>query len=143
MAEVLSSDRELLMQTSREWAAVVASGDLEKALAYWTDDAIVLPPDQPAVIGKAAIREFIRQTSSIPGFSITWAPESAFVSEGGDMGYMVERNRITFTDSSGAPQVQFGKAVTVWRKQRDGTWKCVIDTWNNSPREWVLEQPPG
>ena len=101
MAEVLSSDRELLMQTSREWAAAVGAGDIEKALAYWTDDAIVLPPDQPAVVGKAAIREFVRQASSIPGFSITWSPESATVSEGGDMGHMVERNRITFADPSG------------------------------------------
>ena len=49
-----ASAREALMQASRDWAAAAASGDLERALAYWTDDAIVLPPDQPAVVGKRA-----------------------------------------------------------------------------------------
>ena len=60
------------------------------------------------------------------------------MSTGGDVGYMVERNRITFRDASGELKTQYGKAVTVWRKQVDGAWKCVIDTWNTSPVERVL-----
>jgi ketosteroid isomerase-like protein len=23
--------------------------------------------------------------------------------------------------------------VTVWRKNADGAWKCVVDIWNNAP----------
>jgi ketosteroid isomerase-like protein len=131
-------ERETLMQTSREWAAAVAAGDLERALTYWTDDAIVLAPDAPAIVGKAAIREFVRQAASMPGFSITWRPELAVVSKDGDMAYMVEANRTTRNDATGRLQTQFGKAVTVWRRQADGTWKCVIDTWNANPTERVL-----
>ena len=67
----LESERAALMQTSRDWARTAASGDLERTLSFWSDDAIVMPPGQPAVVGKAAIREFLRQTSAIPGFSIT------------------------------------------------------------------------
>lgn len=135
MSEV---EREALMQTSRDWAAAVAAGDFERALTYWTDDAIVLAPDAPAIVGKAAIRDFIRQAASMPGFSITWRPELAVTSKEGDMAYMVEANATTLTDASGQLQTQFGKAVTVWRKQADGTWKCVIDTWNANPTERVL-----
>ena len=40
--------------------------------------------------------------------------------------------------ASGELNTQYGKAVTVWRKQVDGAWKCVIDTWNCSPVERVL-----
>ena len=119
-------------------STAAASGDLERALVYWAEDAIVLPPDQPAVVGKDAIRAWVRQAASIPGFSITWEPELATVSNGGDVGYMIERNRITFRDASGELNTQYGKAVTVWRKQVDGAWKCVIDTWNSSPVERVL-----
>jgi ketosteroid isomerase-like protein len=131
-------EREALMQTSRDWAAAVAAGDLDRALTYWTEDAIVLAPDAPAIVGKAAIREFVRQAASIPGFSITWRPELAVVSNDGDMAYMVEANRTTLNDAAGRLQTQFGKAVTVWRRQADGTWKCVIDTWNANPTERVL-----
>ena len=52
MTQDLAVELDVLMQTSRDWAAAAASGDLERALAYWTDDAIVLPPDQPAVVGQ-------------------------------------------------------------------------------------------
>ncbi len=135
-----ADERERLMATSREWAAATATGDLERALAYWTDDAIVLPPDQPAVVGKAAIRAFVQHAASIPGFSITWQPELAVVSDGGDMAYMIERNQTTFTDPTGALQTQFGKAVTIWRKQPDGVWRCVVDTWNNNPRLHVMNE---
>ena len=132
-------DCERLRQTSLDWAAAAATGDFERALAYWTDDAIVLPPDQPAVIGKAEIRAFVQHAASNPGFSISWEPELVQVSESGDMGYMVERNRMTFTDANGSVQTLNGKAVTIWRKQPDGSWKCVVDTWNGNPRVTVLE----
>ena len=132
-------ERERLLQTSRDWAAATASGDFERALAYWTDDAIVLPPDQLAVVGKAEIRAFVQHAASNPGFSISWEPEFVQVSDSGDIGYMVERNRVTFTDASGSLQTQHGKAVTIWRKHPDGTWKCVIDTWNGNPRVRVFE----
>jgi uncharacterized protein (TIGR02246 family) len=135
-----ADERERLMATSREWAAATATGDLERALAYWTDDAIVLPPDQPAVVCKAAIRAFVQHAASLPGFSITWQPELAVVSVSGDMAYMIERNQTTFTDPTGALQTQFGKAVTIWRKQPDGVWRCVVDTWNNNPRLHVMNE---
>ena len=90
MSEV---EREALMQTSRDWAAAVAAADFERALTYWTDDAIVLAPDAPAIVGKAAIRDFIRLAASMPGFSITWRPELAVTSKEGDMAYMVKPTR--------------------------------------------------
>ena len=138
MSDHGADERARLMDTSRAWAAATAAGDLEQALAYWTDDAIVLPPDQPAVMGKAAIRAFVQHAASLPGFAITWQPELAVVSVDGDMAYMIERNQTTFTDPTGTLQRQSGKAVTIWRKQPDGAWRCVVDTWNNNPRMHVL-----
>ena len=34
-------ERAGLMQTSRDWAHAAASGDLERAVAYWTEDASI------------------------------------------------------------------------------------------------------
>lgn len=134
----LDAERASLMEVSREWARAAAGGDLERIVSFWADDAIVLPPDQPAIVGKEAIREFVRSTQAIPGFSITWEPERAFVSEGGDLGYIVERNRTAMADETGSTRAQNGKVVTVWRKDASGAWKCVIDMWNNNPQEAVL-----
>lgn len=128
------SETDVLMNTSREWARVAATGDIDRIASYWADDAVVLAPDQPAIVGKAAIREFVRASLQIPGFSLTWAPESATLSDDGTMGYLLERNRFTFADAAGGVQTQHGKAVTVWRKHSDGAWKCVVDVWNSDPK---------
>ena len=134
----LDAERAELMRLSREWAHAAAGAELERIVSYWADDAIVLAPDQPAVVGKAAIREFVRASQAIPGFSITWEPEQANVSREADVGFLVERNRLTFADADGRTRTQYGKGVTVWRKDSNGVWKCVVDVWNNSPQEPTL-----
>ena len=128
---------EALMQTSRDWAKAATTSDVERILSYWADDAIVLEPDQHALIGKAAIRQMVQTSMKLPKFSITWSPESAVISKGGDMGYLIEHNRVSFADSTGKVHTQFGKAVTIWRKDASGAWKCVVDTWNGSPSQNV------
>lgn len=133
--------RAALMQTSREWAQAAATDDIERIVSYWADDAIVMAPDQPAIVGKAAIREFVTASQQIPGFSISWEPQSATIADSGDLGYLVERNRTTFTDATGALQTQEGKTVTVWRKDASGAWKCVIDIWNNNPEGVATTAP--
>ncbi len=124
-----------LMQVSREWARATAGRNLEEIVSYWADDAIVLPPDQPAVAGKTAIREFVRASQAIPGFSVSWEPQQAGLSREADVGYLIERNRFTFADTGGNTVTHDGKAVTIWRKDAAGAWKCVIDVWNNTAEE--------
>jgi ketosteroid isomerase-like protein len=79
----------------------------------------------------------VQASMKIPKFSITWGPEAAVISKGGDMGYLVEHSRFTFADSTGKVHTQFGKTVTIWRKDASGAWKCVVDVWNGSPTENV------
>ena len=126
-------DRAELLRTDKEWAAAVASRDVDKIVSYWTDDAIVLAPGAPALVGKQAIREFVAQSLQLPGFSIGWEANQAVVSAAGDMAYTVGTNRVTMPDANGTPVTTLGKAVTVWRKEPNGTWRCVVDIWNADP----------
>ena len=122
-----------LMELSRRWSATVESGDMEAALDYWADDAVMLPPDLPARSGKAAIRDHVMGAASIPGFRISWEPVSAHVSESGDMAYLIERNVTEMDGEDGEKIVIHGKVVTIWRKNANGDWKNVVDIWNSLP----------
>jgi uncharacterized protein (TIGR02246 family) len=124
---------ENLMQVSREWSQSAATGDMEKTLSYWADDAVVMSPGQPPIKGKTAIRAMIESTSKIPGFKISWEPLDVSVSQQGDMAYMIEQNKITINDSLGNPITEYNKGVTVWRKEADGSWKNIVDIWNAAP----------
>jgi ketosteroid isomerase-like protein len=127
-----------LMETSRNWAKAAASGNVDSVLAYWSDDAVVLQPDQPALVGKSAIRQMVVGSMKEPSFSITWEPERAVISEGGDMGYLIEHNRMTYSDSTGKARTFNGKVVTIWKKDANGNWKCVVDMWSANPTEKTL-----
>jgi ketosteroid isomerase-like protein len=139
----LESEREALLRTDGEWASVVGSGDVDKIVSYWSDDAILLPPDGPAVVGKQAIRSFVAEAFEVPGFSITWQSNHAVVSADGSLGYTVGTNSITTTGADRRPVTTRGKGVAVWRKEPNGAWRCVVDIWNaDAPQGRVGEVVP-
>lgn len=124
-AATSQADADNLMQTSREWSKVAASGNINAILGYFDDNAVMISEGQPPVRGKQAIREYLTETVKIPGFKIKWEPQEAKVS--GDMGYLIEKTSVTMTGPQGTPMTQQLQALTVWRKHPDGSWKNVVD----------------
>lgn len=122
-----------LMQISRDWSDLVPTGDLDAIMAGWAEDAVMLAPGMPPIEGKAAIRAYVEAGQQMPGFTIRWEPLTVHVSRSGDMAYMLERNVMTVDDSLGNSVTTYGKVVTVWRKDADGMWRNVVDTWNEAP----------
>ncbi|WP_426671338.1 YybH family protein [Mucilaginibacter sp. McL0603] len=102
-------------------------------LAIGPMDAVVMSPGQPVLKGKKEIRQMIEGSFKIPGFKITWEPQSVQVSQIGDLAYLVEKSQIVMNDSSGKAVTQHYNGVTVWKKQSDGSWKNVADIATNEP----------
>ena len=122
-----TAEGEKVMQLSREWSQMAATGDVEKTVSYWADDAFLMSAGQPPLKGKQAIRQMVEESYKMPGFRISWQPQSVEVSESGDMAYVIENSQVSFTDSTGKAITQHNKAVSIWRKQGDGSWKNVVD----------------
>ncbi len=130
----LASERTRLLQRDAEWAATASEGrDIERILSYWTDDAVVLPPGLPAVVGKAALRQYVQGSMQIPGFRITWTSQDVTFSPDGNLAYMLSRNAVTMNTQDGVPTTTEGRAVTIWRREPDGEWRCAVDIWNAEP----------
>jgi uncharacterized protein (TIGR02246 family) len=128
----LEAEKDRLLQRDVEWAAVASEGrDIERILSYWTDDAIVLPPGQPAVVGKAALRQFVEASLQIPGFGITWTSADVSLSADGNLAYILSKRSVTVTGPDGTPMTRAGPLVTIWHREADGTWRCAVDIWNS------------
>ena len=130
-----ASESQKLLQRDAEWAALASAGkDVEKTLSYMSDDAIMIPPGAPIVEGKAAIRAFVTSSFQMPGFNIQWVSEKVTFSPDGNLAYMRGTNTTTVRGANGELLKIPGRGVTIWRREPDGQWRCVVDIWNDPPR---------
>ena len=130
----LERERQRLLQRDADWASLSSEGqEIERILSFWTDDARVYPPGLPVLHGKAALRSYVENALGIPGFHITWSSIDAFLSPDGELGYVLSVNAVTLPGAGGQLVTTRGRAVTVWRREPDGEWRCAVDIWNEDP----------
>ena len=87
--------------------------------------------DSPVlVVGPNAIRDYY---AGRPEVSLAWKPVYAAVAESADLGFTVGEYIQTVRGATGAAVQRFGKYLTVWKRQKDGSWKFVVDGGNPSP----------
>lgn len=130
----VDQERQRLLQRDAEWARLASEGeDLEAILSNWTEDAMVIQPDLPIVVGKPALRGYVEQSLKIPGFRISWTSTDATFSPDGNLAYLVGTNSVTIDGPDGKPATSNGRVVTIWRKEADGEWRCAVDIWNSGP----------
>ena len=123
-----------LLERDRAWAKLAEEGkDVDAIVNTWSEDVHVVLPGAPVIVGRAGAKEMVKGSLAIPGFKITWTPDSAVVSSSGDLGYTWGTNHLTAPDSAGLLVTTDGRYVTIWRKEADGTWRCVWDTFNSGP----------
>ena len=103
-------------------------------LSYYADDAVEVPNGAPLIEGKANIAKtigFLDQKDN----HLTWTPVGADISSSGDLGYTYGTYEFRSKDKDGKPVVDHGKYTSIWKKQKDGSWKVVLDMGNASPGE--------
>jgi ketosteroid isomerase-like protein len=123
-----------LAQRDADWSSVSFEGkDIERIVAYWSDDAHLLQPGLPPIDGKAAIRAFVTASLKIPGFRIHWVSEKPVFSPDGKMAYLLSKVETTAPGANGSLESTHGRSVTVWRKDSDDVWRCVVDISNDAP----------
>ena len=117
--------------TDVEWLEAGQAKDLDRWVSFYTDDALLFPPNGPLVTGKEAIRAVGSEWLSTPGFAISWQTTKVEVSRSGDLAYSHGTAETTVNDAQGNPVTTRDKWVLVWKKQADGTWKCVAEIGNS------------
>lgn len=123
-----------LLQRDAEWASAASAGKgVDKIVSYWSEDAVVLPPGQPALRGRAAIRAYVAESLKIPGFGMHWKSGNVRFPPDGNLAYMDGANEVTVPGTDGKPGTHAGRGITVWRRDADGQWRRVVGIWNDPP----------
>jgi Ketosteroid isomerase homolog len=114
-----------------QWSTTAGAKDLEKTVAFYSEDAVVMPPNASAATTKEAIRKVWQDLLASPGLVISWKTTKVEVAKSGDLACISGTYDVAMNDASGKPVNDHGKYVEVWEKQADGKWKCGTDIWNS------------
>jgi ketosteroid isomerase-like protein len=133
-----AADERTIRDLDASWSKTAAANDLDGTVSYYSDDAILLPPNAPIATDKQAIRASWASLLG-PGVSVSWQVSKVDVSRSVDLAYLIGTYLVTFKDPQGKPVMDHGKLLEVWKKQPDDKWKCVADTYNS---DLPLPAPP-
>ena len=114
-----------------EFVRHLNTGDVDRLVAtYYAADAHLLPPHRPMVQGADQIRAAFRSMLEAGPFEIA-SLETAVVDGAEDMAVAIGTYRSTIRPPAGEPIRDTGKYFEEWRRQADGSWRCVADMWNS------------
>jgi ketosteroid isomerase-like protein len=115
-----------------DWAAAANSADAW--MAFYAADAVVLLPHGHLASDHEVLRRTVSDLLALPNLAIIWSRIKVEVDESGENALVLKAYELRFGDSVAAPVSDRGRRLEIWRKQAEGSWKCVVDTWN-------LDQP--
>jgi ketosteroid isomerase-like protein len=101
-------------------------GIAEAFYTFADDNAVIKRENDTIIRGKENIKKYYSDPKFEKAF-VTWKPDFVEVSKDGEMAYTYGKFRWTFKDSVGNKKDYKGLFHTVWKKQKDGTWKYVWD----------------
>lgn len=117
-----------IMAADDSMSAMAQKDGFFTALGSYADSAFVkMNQGSLPVIGKS---KYIAETGNSPGpKTLSWKPEQATVSENGDMGFTWGYWKFERTDTT-----QYGTYVTIWKKNKEGKWRMLLDGGNDTPK---------
>ena len=120
--------------------AAEAALDVETAIGFWADDAILQPAGSPQLQGKSAILDLYRQyfeSGMVKEFSGT--ATHIEVSSSGDLGYEFGVNRMVLAGDDG-DLLDMGKYLAIWKKI-DGEWMiAALSFTSDAPAPTPVEE---
>ena len=134
----MKTDIAMIREMLSQYARGCNSGDFDFWISLWADNGTQMPPDAPARIGKAQIREGMKPAFDQMHLELTiHSIEDANVY--GDLGLSHCTYTLKLTPKAGGETINAmpeGKALTHFERQSDGSWKIIYDCFNSNA-------PPG
>ena len=135
IADQHAADKSALEAGAAAWMEAFGAKDIDAMTAFYAEDAVLLPPDAPAIFGRDAIRATMQEMFAA-GLGIEL--EDLEIKVSGNLGYKAGRYRTRGEDGS---LIDRGKYIEIWSKI-DGNWVLHRDIWNSSVQPDVDEPDP-
>ncbi len=129
----LNPGKALLLDLEARFAKDVAARGGAGFASWFADDGMTLGNGAAPVVGKEAIAKSANWLAK--DYLLTWTPTDAKMGPSGDIGYTWGHYEGKSKDANGNPVSTSGRYITIWRREKDGTWKVVLDAGANDAPE--------
>ena len=122
------ADVSKINEVSQSQVKAALAKDWTAFAAVYLDDAVLNPPNEPAVKGRAAIRVWAAQFPPMTDFKVSLVK----VDGRDDLAYVLGTYTMTIAPlGAPGPVKDSGKYVEVRRRQPDGRWLIAVDIFNS------------
>jgi uncharacterized protein (TIGR02246 family) len=124
-----------LSKIAADFGAAVTAGNAAKTAMFYTPDATFMPPNEPAIKGRANIQAWFQKQIDAGAGNLKLQPIESRIS--GDLAFEAGSYTFSVKPKTGAGLTDTGKYIVVLKK--DGAdWKISHDIFNSD-----LPPPPG
>jgi uncharacterized protein (TIGR02246 family) len=117
-------DIRAIAQLAADWRAGWLSGDTDLLLSLYAENPVLMPQDQPAVVGKDAIRSLYEPL--LREFTIHSESALMEVEASGDLGYFWSSYTLAAAPKAGGESIESkGKSLFIVKRRSDGAWKIA------------------
>jgi uncharacterized protein (TIGR02246 family) len=130
----VEADISAIKEMLNQYAVGCNTGDLDLWISLWADDGVQMPPGAPTRIGKEQIRAAMKPAFDQMNLEIAIQGIQDAKIYGGS-GLTRCTYTLTMTPKAGGETINAmpdGKALTLYEKQSDGSWKIVYDCFNSN-----------
>jgi len=102
--------------------------NLDAFVAFWEPTGSVMASNSPVATGAQAVRNLFAPFLALRGFHCDWKPLSVEVARSGELAYSRGTYQNGYIDAQGKAVEDRGSYLTIWRKDGQGKWHVVFDT---------------
>jgi ketosteroid isomerase-like protein len=132
-ASTQAAETARIMKADADFAESVAGKDRARFLSFLADVTTFNGGSSSELHGRDAVMKEWNDFFTADGPTLSWTPARGEVVGAGDLGYTTGRSLFRGKGPDGRTVERRGEYLTVWRKQRDGSWKVIFDTGSTLP----------
>ena len=122
-------DIQAIREITEKWESAVNAGDTDTLMSFYSDYAVKFPPNEPAVIGKEAIRSSYQNH-----FEKQIRQEKHAVADikvSGDLAVTNTAWSLSAAPEAGGSSQSKGYWLRIFGRQPDGSWKIIYRMWSD------------
>ena len=128
----IAADVEAIKNLRAQYMVSQDAGDAEGCVSYWSEDGVLMPPNEPSVVGKEALLSWYQTAFDHVKLDNNISFEQIEVA--GDWGFVRGNYEGILTPKpEGEPIPDNGKYLEILKRQPDGSWKfaCHMSSSDN------------